>query len=139
MTINLNRSIPLCEGCAVAPIRPRVQPVTNEDPPAENYTARMSFAREDDPADASRRTRVTLRILLVTLAWAVLAPLLVSYGLTVRPRTETIFTAAALLTVLGPFAVAVMATRNQRFGAGALYIVLTLLMIVPALAIARLG
>ncbi|HEY0000737.1 MAG TPA: hypothetical protein VGB74_09810 [Actinoplanes sp.] len=108
----------------------------SEDQPAESYAARMAFATRKDHAAAARRTRVRMRILLVTLVWAVSVPLLVAVGLLGAPGA---FTLAAVLTVMGPFVAAVIATRNQRFGAGAAYTVLTLLMVVPALAIAHQG
>ena len=110
-----------------------------KDPPADSFGARMAFAVRKDPGAAARRTRVRLQILLVTLAWLVSVPLLVVAGLSGRPRHDSIFTLAAVLALLGPFVAAVIATRSQRFGAGAAYIVLTLLMIVPALAIAHLA
>ena len=113
--------------------------MTTEDQPADGFAARMAFALHKDPADAVRRTQVTLRIVLVTLAWLVVVPIVVGYGLTARPRGGGAFSLAAFLTLLGPFTAAVVATRNQRFGLGGAYIVLTLLMIVPAVAIARAG
>jgi hypothetical protein len=59
------------------------------------------------------------------------------FGLTSRRRGDAIFDLTAFLTLLGPFAAAVIATRNRRFGLGGLYVVLTLLMIFPAAAIVR--
>ncbi|NMO53207.1 hypothetical protein HH310_18660 [Actinoplanes sp. TBRC 11911] len=97
----------------------------------------MAFALHKDPADAVRRTRVTLKVVMVTLAWLVIVPLLMIYGWTGETRDDDVFTLAAFLIVLGPFTAAVIATRNQRFGIGATYVVLTLLMIFPAVAIAR--
>ena len=111
--------------------------MTSEERPPDGFTTRMAFAVRKDPDARARRTRVTLQILLVTLAWVMLVPLLVGVGLLGTPRHEGTFAVAAVLTLLGPFTAAVVATRNQRFGAGAAYIVLTLLMIVPALAIAH--
>jgi hypothetical protein len=74
---------------------------------------------------------------MVTLAWLVVVPLLLIYGWTGPERGGGAFSLAAFLTVLGPFIAAVIGTRNQRFGIGGTYIVLTLLMIVPAVLIAR--
>jgi hypothetical protein len=99
----------------------------------------MAFARHKDPADAVRRTQITLQVVVVTLAWLVTVPLLVVYGLTGPRRGHDVFSLAAFLTVLGPFLAAVIGTRNQRFGIGGTYIVLTFLMIVPAIAIAHAG
>ena len=74
---------------------------------------------------------------MVTLAWLVVVPLLVLYGVTGEKRGDDVFMLAAFLTVVGPFIAAVIGTRNQRFGIGGTYVVLTLLMIFPAVAIAR--
>jgi hypothetical protein len=116
-----------------------VHPVTTEERRAGDFALRMAFALEKDPAEAARHTRVTLLIVTVTLAWLVLVPLLVIYGLTgSRPGSDA-FGIAAGLTVLLPFVAAVIATRARRFSVGGGYIVLTLLMIVPALAIVRAG
>jgi hypothetical protein len=113
--------------------------VTTEDQPAEGFASRMAFALHKDPADAVRRTQVTLQVIVVTLAWLVTVPLLIVYGLTGSRRGHDVFSLAAFLTVLGPFLAAVIGTRNQRFGIGGTYIVLTFLMILPAIAIAHAG
>ena len=110
---------------------------TEERAAKDGFAARMAFALRKDPADSVRRTQVTLKIIMVTLAWLVTVPLLILYGVTGRERGNGVFVLAALLTVLGPFIAAVIATRNQRFGIAGTYIVLTLLMIFPAVAIAR--
>ena len=99
----------------------------------------MAFARQRDPADDVRRTRVTLQVIAVTLAWLVIVPIIVIYGMTGRRRDGDVFTLAAFLMVLLPFAGAVIATRNRRFGLGGAYVVLTLLMVIPAVWIARAG
>ncbi len=99
----------------------------------------MAFARTEDPADAQRRTHVSLQILVVTLTWLVVVPILVGFGLTGEQRNGGVLRFAAFLTVLGPFVAAVMGTRNHRFGIGGVYTVLTLLMVLPAMFIARLG
>jgi hypothetical protein len=98
----------------------------------------MAFALEKDPAERARRTRIRLKLVAVTLTWLVAVPLLLGYGLTGSHRDHRVLQAAALLTVLGPFTAAVIATKNHRFGLGGLYIVLTLLMAFPAIAIIRL-
>ena len=110
-----------------------------EDPPASDFAARMAFARRKDPAEDVRRTRVTLQVVAVTLAWLVIIPILLIYGLTGRPRDSAVFTLAAFLTVLLPFVGAVIATRSRRFGLGGAYVVLTLLMVIPAVWIVRAG
>jgi hypothetical protein len=113
--------------------------VTTENQPADGYAARMAFALAEDPADTARRTHVSLQVVLVTLAWLVVVPILVGYGLTGQRREDGVVRFAAFLTVLGPFVAAVIATRHRRFGIGGAYIVLTLLMVLPALLIARAG
>lgn len=110
-----------------------------EDPPTSDFAARMAFARQRDPADGQRRTRVTLQVVAVTLCWLVTVPILLVYGLTGQRRDGAIFQLAALLTVLLPFTGAVIATRNRRFGLGGAYVVLTLLMVIPAVWIVRAG
>lgn len=99
----------------------------------------MAFARAEDPADASLRTHVSLQVVVVTLAWLVLVPILVIYGLTGAARDGGALRAAAFLVMLGPFVAAVIGTRNRRFGIGGAYVVLTLLMVLPAVFLARLS
>jgi len=111
--------------------------VTSEDQPLESYATRMAFALQKDPTEGVRRTHVHLQVLAVTLAWLVTVPILIVYGLTGRRRGDDVFSLAAYLTLLGPFTAAVIATRARRFGLGGAYVVLTLLMVLPALAIAR--
>lgn len=111
--------------------------MTTEDQPADGFADRMSFALAEDPAAADRRTQVTLQVVLVTLAWLVVVPMLVGYGLFGAQRDGNVLRFAAFLTVLGPFVAAVIGTRNHRFGIGGAYTVLTLLMVFPAMFIAR--
>ena len=99
----------------------------------------MAFARQRDPADGLRRTRVTLQVVAVTLSWLVIVPILLVYGLTGQHRDGDVFLLAALLTVVLPFACAVIATRGRRFGLGGAFVVLTLLMVIPAVWIVRAG
>ena len=113
--------------------------MTSENPPTSGFAARMAFATRKDRADDVRRARVTLQVVAVTLAWLVIVPILLVYGLTGTHRGHDVFTLAALLNLVLPFAGAVIATRNRRFAIGGFYVVLTLLMIVPAVAIARVG
>ena len=113
--------------------------MTTEDQPADGFAARMAFALQEDPADAVRHTHVTLKVATVTLAWLVAVPLLVVYGLTGPRRGHDVFSIAAVLTVVMPFTAAVIANRNHRFTLGGVYTVLTLLMLLPAVAIARAG
>ena len=112
--------------------------MTTEDQPAEGFAARMAFALQKDPLEAPRRTHLHLRLIAITLAWLVAVPLLLVYGLTGPGRGDHVLDLAAFGTLLGPFAAAVLATKNRRFGIGGGYIVLTLLMVLPAAAITRL-
>ena len=111
--------------------------MTTEDQPADGFAARMAFALAKDPHDAERRTQVSLQIALVTLAWLVVVPIMVGFGLFGAQRSGGVLRFAAFLTVLGPFVAAVIGTRSRRFGVGGAYTVLTLLMVLPALFIAR--
>ncbi|MGX6603025.1 hypothetical protein ACWKSP_12930 [Micromonosporaceae bacterium Da 78-11] len=113
--------------------------MTTEDQRTGDFALRMAFALQKEPAEAERRTRVTLLIVTVTLAWLVLVPLLVVYGLTGPRRGGEVFSVAAMLNVLLPFVAAVIATRARRFPLGGVYVVLTLVMVLPALAIIRAG
>lgn len=113
--------------------------MTSEKQQADGYATRMAFALAKDPAEAGRRTRVTLKIVAVTLSWLVVVPILVIFGLTGNHRGDDVFSVAALLNVLLPFVASVIATRNRRFGVGGLCLVLTLVMIIPAVAILRAG
>ena len=68
-----------------------------------NFAMRMAFALEKDPAEGPRRTHVTLKIVTVTLAWIVVVPLMVVYGMTGQQRGDEIFTLAALANLVLPF------------------------------------
>ncbi len=124
-------------------ISSRLGHVTTEDVrlprTGPSYADRMAYARQKDSAEDERRTRVKLRVTALTLGWAVIVPLLVGYGITGREREANVLSVAALLTVLLPFVSAVLATHGRRFGLGAAYVVLTLLMVLPAAFVARLG
>jgi hypothetical protein len=117
--------------------------VTTEDVAAttsdtDGFAARMAYALERDPAEPARRTTLHLSIVAVTLGWLVVVPLVVGYGL-ITQGGDGVFTVAALLTVGLPFTAAVIATRAGRFGLGGAYVVLTLLMALPAAGITQLG
>ena len=110
-----------------------------EEQRTSDFAMRMAFALEKDPTEGPRRTHVTLKIIMVTLAWLVVVPLMVVFGLTGKEHGDEIFTVAGLANLVLPFSAAVIATRNKRSGVAGLYIVLTLLMIVPSLAIGHAG
>jgi hypothetical protein len=111
---------------------------TEEQPATTGYAARMAFALQKDPAEPARRTHLHLKLTAVTLGWLVTVPILLVYGLTGRNRGDDVFDLAAFATLLGPFVASVIATKNDRYGLGTAYVVLTLLMVLPAAAITRL-
>lgn len=110
-----------------------------EEQRTSDFAMRMAFALEKDPSEGPRRTHVTLKIVSVTLVWLVVVPLMVVFGMTGKQRGDEVFTIAALANLVLPFTAAVIATRNRRSGVAGFYIVLTLLMILPSLAIGHAG
>jgi hypothetical protein len=113
--------------------------VAPEEQRTSDFATRMAFALQKEPGEDQRRTHVTLKVVMVTLAWLVVVPLMVVYGFTGQQRGDDIFTLAAFANLVFPFSAAVIATRNKRSGVAGFYIVLTLLMILPSLAIAHAG
>jgi len=105
----------------------------------DGFADRMAYAVEKDLSDDQRRTRVQLRVTALTLGWAVIVPLLVGYGVTSPEPGSDALSVAATLTVLLPFIAAVIATHGKRAGIGLAYVVLTLLMVLPAVWVAQLG
>ena len=65
--------------------------------------------------------------------------LLVGWGLANPGRNDGTNAAAALLTIVLPFLGAVIATRNRMPVLGGCYVVMTLVMVFPALGIVRGG
>lgn len=110
-----------------------------EEQRTSDFAMRMAFALQKEPGEDQRRTHVTLKIVMVTLAWLVIVPIMVVFGLTGQQRGGDVFTMAALVNLVLPFSAAVIATRNRRSGLGGFFIVLTLLMILPSLAIGHAG
>jgi hypothetical protein len=104
-----------------------------------DVTVRTAAEARRDERAARHRAEVALKVTAVTLAWLVSVSLLVGWSLTVRGGAEPTNTAAAVLTVVLPFVGAVIATRNRQFVLGGVYVVLTLLMVLPALGIIRAG
>ncbi|MDY7089629.1 MAG: hypothetical protein SYR96_31555 [Actinomycetota bacterium] len=104
-----------------------------------SFTERMAYALERDLSDEERHAKVGLRVTAITLGWAVIVPILIAYGVTGRQRETEVLSVAATLTLLLPFTAAVVATHGRRFGLGAAYVVLTLLMVLPAVWVAQLG
>ncbi len=117
-------------------------PVTTEDVrlprTAQGFAERMAYACQKDPAEIARRVRVRRVVTALTVGWAVIVPILIGYGVTGRDREPEIISIAALLTVTLPFLAAVIATHGRRFGLGSAYVILTLLMVLPAIWVAQL-
>jgi hypothetical protein len=113
--------------------------VAPEEQRTSDFAMRMSFALQKEPGEDQLRTHVTLKIVMVTLTWLVVVPLMVVFGLTGKHPGGHVFTLAALTNLVLPFSAAVIATRNKRSGVAGFYIVLTLLMILPSLAIDHAG
>jgi hypothetical protein len=92
-----------------------------------------------DRREAARRAEVALRIIAVTLAWLVSVSMLIGWGVANPGRDRGTNAAAALLTVLLPFVSAVTATRNRMPVLATCFVVVTLVMVFPALGIVRGG
>lgn len=92
-----------------------------------------------DRREAARRADVALRVAALTLAWLVSVSLLVGWGLANPGRNDGTNAAAALLTIVLPFLGAVIATQNRMPVLGGCYVVMTLVMVFPALGIVRGG
>ena len=108
-------------------------------PHRTQVTVRTTLEIRQERQEAARRREVTLRVALVTLCWLVSVSLLVGWRLTVPAGHDSTTSSwlAALLAVLLPFVAAVIATKNRQFILGGCYVVLTLAMVLPALAIVR--
>ena len=123
----------------------RVWLVTTEDVTtaaaahSDGFAARMAYAVHKDPGEGARRTTLHLRLTAVTLGWLVSVPLLLGYGLLDDHHGGVVATTTALLAVTLPFVAAAMATHAGRFGIAGVYVVITLLMALPAAVIAQLG
>jgi hypothetical protein len=113
--------------------------VAPEQQRTDDFATRMAFALQKEAGEDQRHTHVTLKVVMVTLTWLVVVPIMVVFGLTGQHRGDDIFTLAALANLVLPFSAAVIATRNRRSGLAGFYIVLTLLMILPSLAIGHAG
>ncbi|MCY1139971.1 hypothetical protein OWR29_18360 [Actinoplanes sp. Pm04-4] len=105
---------------------------------AQGFAERMAYACQKDPAEIARRVRVRRVTTALIVGWAVIVPILIVYGVTGRDREPEIISIAALMTVLLPFLSAVIATQGRRFGLGSVYVILTLLMVLPAIWVAQL-
>ena len=99
------------------------------------FAVRVARAKQPDRAEAARRLDLVLRITALTLAWLVTVSLLVGLGIADGARlgqSHPAFVLAAVAAVLLPFSAAGLATRHGEVWIGAAYVVLTLVMMVPA-------
>ena len=110
--------------------------MTVEDPPS-GFALRVALAKLEDRRAVARRTEVALQVAAITLFWLVSLALLIGWGMTGAAGAER--DVAALLAVVLPFVAAVIATRHGYVWAGGAYVLLTLVMVVPALGIAGLA
>ena len=115
------------------------QDVTSPPTIEPGFAARMAFAREADGAEQAHRTTVRRRVTALTVGWLAIVPVLVGYGVTVPQHDSDACSVAASLTILLPFTAAVIATHGRRSALGVAYVVLTLLMVLPAAGMTQLG
>lgn len=101
------------------------------------FEVRIAQARTTDRGETARRADVALKVVTVTLLWLVSVSLLLGLGVAngndVFTSSDPAFWLAALVAVLLPFVAAVIATRNGRPWLGGAYVVLTLVMVLPAI------
>ena len=110
---------------------------------------RVAIVRRVTTTTADRRNAGAW-VAVLSLLWFVTVPPLVLFGFfaslsfTVEPnpdagRGAVCFVAAGILTVLLPLAAALVAYRGRRPALGGVYLVLTLLLSVPGVALAGTG
>jgi hypothetical protein len=104
-----------------------------------DITVKSAQEIRDERRAAALRTEVALKVTLVTLAWLVSVSLSLGWGLTGEEKQAGAVLLAALLAVVGPFVGAVIATRHGQFFLGGVYVILTLVMVLPALSMVRAG
>jgi hypothetical protein len=88
---------------------------------------------------AARCAEVKLKVTAITLAWLVSVAMLLGWGLANKGRDDVTNATAALVAIVLPFVSAVIATRNRMPLLGGVYVVVTLLMVFPALGIVQGG
>lgn len=108
--------------------------MTTVDEQQSGFAMRVALAKIEPRREVARRTDVVLRVIAITLAWLVSLALLLGWGLTGQVGGERYL--AALVAVVFPFAAAVLAVSQGQGKIGGAYVVLTLAMVLPALAIA---
>ena len=116
--------------------------MTSEDQPTSGYALRVAWAKQSarlqDRRVTARRADLVLRVSALTLLWLVSVSLLVGLGVADGARlgdSDPAFGLAAVAAVLVPFAAAVLATRHGEVWIGGAYVILTLVMVLPALGL----
>jgi hypothetical protein len=110
--------------------------VTTVDEQQSGFAMRVAQSKIEPRRDVARRTEVALRVTAVTLAWLVTMALLLGWSVASPGPAGAERYVAALIAILLPFVAAVMAVSNHQGRLGGAYIVLTLVMVFPALVIA---
>ena len=90
---------------------------------------------EEEQADrrqAAVRAEVKLKVTALTLAWVVSVAMLLGWGLANMGPDDGTNATAALLGIVLPFVCAVLGTRHRMPLLGGVYVVITLLMVFPA-------
>ena len=90
---------------------------------------------EEEKADRRRaavRADVRLKVTALTLAWAVSMAMLLGWSVAGKGPNDGSNAAAALIGIVFPFLCAVLGTRHRMPALGGTYVVITLLMALPA-------
>ncbi|WP_157408598.1 hypothetical protein [Actinoplanes sp. N902-109] len=105
--------------------------------PAAAVVRRTAQEARADRVAAARRRQAALHVAVVTLVWLVGVPFLLGWGLLGAQREDSVIMLAALLTVVLPFTGATIATRSGLYFTAGCYMVLTLVMVIPAVSMVR--
>ena len=103
------------------------------DEQQSGFAARIAWAKTEPRDEVARRAHVVLRVIAVTLAWLVSLALLLGWQHAAGAGNTTY--PAAFVAIFFPFVAAVIATRHHQFRLGGAFVVLTLVMVFPAMAI----
>lgn len=90
---------------------------------------------EEEQADrrlAAIQKEIKLKVTALTLAWIVSVAMLLGWSLANKGPNDGSNAAAALLGIVLPFICAVLGTRHRMPAVGGIYVVITLLMTIPA-------
>lgn len=110
--------------------------MTTVDEQQSGLAMRVALSKVEPRRDVARRTEVALRVTAVTLAWLVIMALLLGWSLATPGPAGGERYLAALVAILLPFVAAVIAVSNTQYRLGGVYVVLTLVMVIPALGMA---